>query len=109
MLDQVDAEILLLLLRYERNSDLEQFADEVLQRLHGPSGAVAALSEDAGPLLVWLTMRERLVRCAGFRSDPPRRGVSNAQASWKATPAAPGPACVPITGPIVATIVSSAG
>lgn len=42
-LDQVDAEILLLLLRYERNSDLEQFADEVLQRLHGPSGAVAAL------------------------------------------------------------------
>ena len=42
-LDQVDAEILLLLLRYERNSDLEQFADEVLHRLHGPSGAVAAL------------------------------------------------------------------
>lgn len=42
-LDEVDAEILLLLLRYERNGDLEQFADGVLQRLHGPAGAVAAL------------------------------------------------------------------
>jgi hypothetical protein len=42
-LDEVDTQILLLLLRYERNSDLEQFADEVLQRLHSPARAVAAL------------------------------------------------------------------
>ncbi len=42
-LDDIDTEILLLLLRYERNNDLEQFADEVLHRLHGPAGAVAAL------------------------------------------------------------------
>ena len=42
-LDDIDTEILLLLLRYERNSDLEQFADEVLHRLHGPAAAVAAL------------------------------------------------------------------
>jgi AAA+ superfamily predicted ATPase len=42
-LDEVDTEILLLLLRYERNADLEQFADEILQRLHDPSRAVAAL------------------------------------------------------------------
>lgn len=42
-LDDIDAQLLLLLLHYERNSDLEQFADEVLQRLHGPAAAVAAL------------------------------------------------------------------
>jgi transitional endoplasmic reticulum ATPase len=42
-LDDIDTGILLLLLRYERNDDLEQFADEVLHRLHGPSGAVASL------------------------------------------------------------------
>jgi AAA+ superfamily predicted ATPase len=42
-LDDIDTEILLLLLRYERNNDLEQFADEVLHRLHGPAAAVAAL------------------------------------------------------------------
>ncbi len=42
-LDDIDTEILLLVLRYERNNDLEQFADEVLPRLHGPAGAVAAL------------------------------------------------------------------
>lgn len=42
-LDEIDTEILLLLLRYERNSDLEQFADEVLQRLHAPARAVAAV------------------------------------------------------------------
>jgi len=42
-LDEVDTEILLLLLRYERNGDLELFADNVLQRLHGPYRAVAAL------------------------------------------------------------------
>jgi SpoVK/Ycf46/Vps4 family AAA+-type ATPase len=42
-LDDIDAQLLLLLLRYERNSDLEQFADEVLQRLHCPAAAVAAL------------------------------------------------------------------
>jgi transitional endoplasmic reticulum ATPase len=42
-LDEVDTEILLLLLRYERNGDLEQFSDEVLQRLHSPSDAIAAL------------------------------------------------------------------
>lgn len=42
-LDDIDAQLLLLLLRYERNSDLEQFADEVLQRLHGPAAAISAL------------------------------------------------------------------
>jgi SpoVK/Ycf46/Vps4 family AAA+-type ATPase len=42
-LDDVDTEILLLLLRYERNNDLEQFADQVLHRLHSPPSAVAAL------------------------------------------------------------------
>ena len=42
-LDEVDTEILVLLLRYERNSDLEQFADEVLQRLRVSARAVAAL------------------------------------------------------------------
>jgi transitional endoplasmic reticulum ATPase len=42
-LDDIDTEILFLLLRYERNNDLEQFADEVLHRLHGPAAAVAAL------------------------------------------------------------------
>jgi len=42
-LDDIDTEILLLLLRYERNNDLEHFADEVLHRLHGPAGALAAL------------------------------------------------------------------
>ena len=42
-LDELDTEILLLLLRYERNSDLEQFADEVLHRLHDSSRAIAAL------------------------------------------------------------------
>ena len=42
-LDDVDTGIFLLLLRLERNSDLEQFADEVLERLHDPSRALAAL------------------------------------------------------------------
>lgn len=42
-LDQLDTEILLLLLRYERNCDLEHFADRVLRRLRDPSRAVAAL------------------------------------------------------------------
>ena len=42
-LDEIDTDILLFLLRYDRNGDLEQFADEVLQRLHVPARAVAAL------------------------------------------------------------------
>lgn len=41
--DDIDTEILLLVLRYERNDDLEHFADEVMMRLRGPVGAVAAL------------------------------------------------------------------
>ena len=42
-LDAIETEILLLLLRYERNSDLELFADEVMQVLHSASRALAAL------------------------------------------------------------------
>lgn len=42
-LDEVDTETFLLLLRMERNSDLERFADEVLERLHEPSRALSAL------------------------------------------------------------------
>ena len=42
-LDDIDTEILLLILRYERNDGLEHFADEVLRRLRTPARAVAAL------------------------------------------------------------------
>ena len=36
-LDQVDTDILLPVLRYERNSELEQFSDEVTNRLREPA------------------------------------------------------------------------
>lgn len=42
-LDDVDTEILLLVLRYECNPDLQGFADAVLERLRSPADAVAAL------------------------------------------------------------------
>jgi SpoVK/Ycf46/Vps4 family AAA+-type ATPase len=42
-LDQVETDILLLLLRYERNDQLEEFADEVAHRLGSASRAIAAL------------------------------------------------------------------
>jgi SpoVK/Ycf46/Vps4 family AAA+-type ATPase len=42
-LDATDNEILLLLLRYERNAELERLADEVLRRLQSPVRALAAL------------------------------------------------------------------
>ncbi|HWY14732.1 MAG TPA: ATP-binding protein [Rhizomicrobium sp.] len=42
-LDDLETEILLLLLRYERNGDLECFADEVLGRLRSLTAALAAL------------------------------------------------------------------
>ena len=42
-LDGIDTEILLLLLRYECNPELQEFADAVLERLKSPADAVAAL------------------------------------------------------------------
>jgi hypothetical protein len=42
-LDEIDTEILLLLLRYERNSHLEEFADEVARLFGSASRAIAAL------------------------------------------------------------------
>ena len=42
-LDDLDTEILLLVLRYECNPDLQGFADAVLERLRSPADAVAAL------------------------------------------------------------------
>lgn len=43
-LDELDTEILLLVLRYERNSALENLADELLSRLQNPALTVAALT-----------------------------------------------------------------
>src|SRR5579885_1836112 len=42
-LDKVETDILLLLLRYERNDQLEEFADEVARRLGSVPRAIAAL------------------------------------------------------------------
>ena len=42
-LDDIETEILLLLLRYQRNSYLEEFADEVVRFLGSTSRAIAAL------------------------------------------------------------------
>lgn len=42
-LDEIDTGILILLLRIERNSNLEQFADEALRLLRTPSMTIAAL------------------------------------------------------------------
>lgn len=42
-LDGIDTGILLLLLRYESNDDVEIFSDDVLRRLNDPVGAIAAL------------------------------------------------------------------
>jgi SpoVK/Ycf46/Vps4 family AAA+-type ATPase len=42
-LDEIDTEILLLLLRYQRNNLLEEFADEVSRRFGSASRAIAAL------------------------------------------------------------------
>ncbi len=42
-LDEVETDILLLLLRYERNDQLEEFADEVAHRFGSASRAIAAL------------------------------------------------------------------
>lgn len=42
-LDEIDTEILLLLLRYQRNNLLEEFADEVTRRFGSASRAIAAL------------------------------------------------------------------
>ena len=41
--DDIDTEILLLVLRYERNNHLEEFADEVVSRFGSASRAIAAL------------------------------------------------------------------
>jgi transitional endoplasmic reticulum ATPase len=43
-LDAADIEILLLLLRYERNCNLERFADEVAERLKSVSRGISALT-----------------------------------------------------------------
>src|SRR5438132_7902908 len=42
-LDGIDTEILLLVLRYERNKELENFVDEVARRLNSASKTIAAL------------------------------------------------------------------
>src|SRR5205823_4575426 len=42
-LDDVETQILLLLLRYERNSHLQRFADQVVQKFRSAQRAVAAL------------------------------------------------------------------
>jgi AAA+ superfamily predicted ATPase len=63
-LDDVDTEILLLLLRYERNGELEQLADEVAQRLQSPIRAVAALLS-----IDWRQIQSRLASAGSLMSS----------------------------------------
>lgn len=63
-LDETETEILLLLLRYEHNPELEEFADAVLGKLRNPARAVAALiGADAKDIANRIGLQGGLTRC----------------------------------------------
>jgi hypothetical protein len=105
-LDAIDTEILLLLLRYQRNKELESFVDEVVRRLESVSRSVSALiGADTREVHRRIVPESALLRsgvlitdddCAGFgrrsgflQISPPLRKIMfrpyNSREEWAAS------------------------